>query len=223
MAAKPWNPSSFAFLFSFLFHKDFDRTSLRASWWDLVERVGWSGGNLDLVWTFVACIDDSAWFLKVWMCCSRLFFVVIFGALSCWFSWGVFGTLLLGIWWGKFVGTLRGSLCYDSPPKSMSIGARFLGFPCSRVRGVLGGISSIPPFLTSFGGIKLGYGLLMRCSYYPQSLVQVCGAIREIEVLQVFRVWVSLEVGRPVWWFGGFQAWTGLTGVLHRADRCEAT
>jgi hypothetical protein len=22
----------------------------------------------------------------------------------------------------------------------------------------------------------------MRCSYYPQSLVQVCGAIREIEV-----------------------------------------
>jgi hypothetical protein len=80
------------------------------------------------------------------------------------------------------VGTLRGSLGYDSPPKSVSKGTPFWGFPCSRVRGVLGGISSIPPFWTSFGGIKLGYVLLMRCSYYLQSLVQVCGVIREIEV-----------------------------------------
>jgi hypothetical protein len=54
-----------------------------------------------------------------------------------------------------------------------------LGF---RVRGVLGGISSIPLDLASFGGQKLGYGLLMRCSYYPQSLAQVGGAIREIKV-----------------------------------------
>jgi hypothetical protein len=61
-------------------------------------------------------------------------------------------------------------------------GLDFGVFPSSRVRGVLGGFSSIPPFWTSFGGIKLGYGLLMRCSYYPQSLVQVRGAIREIEV-----------------------------------------
>jgi hypothetical protein len=45
-----------------------------------------------------------------------------------------------------------------------------------------GGISSIPPFWASFGGIKLGYGLLMWCSYYPQSLVKVHGVIREIEV-----------------------------------------
>jgi hypothetical protein len=80
------------------------------------------------------------------------------------------------------LGTLRGSLGYDSPPKSVSKGARFWGFSRSMVRSVLGGISSIPPFWTSFGGIKLGYGLLMRCSYYPQSLVQVRGVIREIEV-----------------------------------------
>jgi hypothetical protein len=73
------------------------------------------------------------------------------------------------------VGTLRGSLGCDSPPKSVSKGARFWGFLSSKVRGVLGGISSIPPFWTSFGGIKLGYGLLT-------SLVQVRGAIREIEV-----------------------------------------
>jgi hypothetical protein len=43
-------------------------------------------------------------------------------------------------------------------------------------------ISSIPFDLASFGGQNLGYGLLMRCSYLPQSLVQVRGAIREIEV-----------------------------------------
>jgi hypothetical protein len=80
------------------------------------------------------------------------------------------------------VGTLRGSIGCDSPPKSVSKGARFWGFPSSRVRGVLGRISLIPPFWTSFGGIKLDYGLFMRCSYYPQSLIQVRGAIREIEV-----------------------------------------
>jgi hypothetical protein len=79
-------------------------------------------------------------------------------------SLGCFQDLSLGILWGKFLGTLRGSLGCDSPPKSVSKGARFWGFPSSRVCGVLGGISSIPPFWKSFGGIKLGYGLLMRCS-----------------------------------------------------------
>jgi hypothetical protein len=43
-------------------------------------------------------------------------------------------------------------------------------------------ISSIPIDFASFGGHQLGYGLPMRCSYYPQSLVQVRGAIREIGV-----------------------------------------
>jgi hypothetical protein len=62
------------------------------------EREGWSGNKLDLVWTSLWCIDDSAWFLKACMCCSRLFFLVIFGALSWWFSWSDFGTFLLGIW-----------------------------------------------------------------------------------------------------------------------------
>jgi hypothetical protein len=37
------------------------------------------------------------WFLKALLSCSRLFLVVIFGALSWWFSWDVFRTLLLGI------------------------------------------------------------------------------------------------------------------------------
>jgi hypothetical protein len=48
------------------------------------------------------------------------------------------------------------------------------------VRGVLGGISLIPLVLASFGGPNLGYGVPMRCPYYPQSLVQNRGAIREI-------------------------------------------
>jgi hypothetical protein len=41
---------------------------------------------------------------------------------------------------------------FDSPPKFLSKGARFGGFWCSRVRGVLGGIFSIPLDLASFGG-----------------------------------------------------------------------
>jgi hypothetical protein len=69
---------------------------------------------------------------------------------------------------------------FDSPPKSMSEGARFWVFLLSRVRGVLGGISSIPLDLESFGGPNLGYGVPMRCSYYGQSLVRIRGANREI-------------------------------------------
>jgi hypothetical protein len=62
------------------------------------------------------------------------------------------------------VGTLRGSLGCDSPPKSLKKSARFWGFLSSWVASASGGISSIPLFWTSFGGIKLGYELLMRCS-----------------------------------------------------------
>jgi hypothetical protein len=52
---------------------------------------------------------------------------------------------------------------------------------------VLGGISWIPLDLASFGGHKLGYGHPMWCSYYPQSLAQVRGVIREIGIW----IWVS--------------------------------
>jgi hypothetical protein len=116
-------------------------------------------------------------------------------------SLGCFRDLSLGDLMGEFVGNLRGSLGCDSPPKSVSKGARFWGFPRSRVRGVLGRISSIPPFWTTFGGIKLGYGLLMRCSYYPG------GAIREIEVW----IWGSRPAGivHPE------------LPRLHRSDRCS--
>jgi hypothetical protein len=97
------------------------------------ERVGWSGGKLDLVWTSLVCIDDSAWFLEALLCCSRLFLVVIFGALSWWFSRCVFRTLHLVIWWVKFLWTLCGSFASDSLPnfwvKGLDFGLfRVLGF-----------------------------------------------------------------------------------------------
>jgi hypothetical protein len=131
------------------------------------ERVGWSGGKLDLVWTFLVCIDDSAWFLKALSCCSRLFLVVILGALSWWFSRCVFRTLLLGIWWGNSCEPFVVLLPLIPLPNPWVKGLDFWSFRCSRVRGVLGGISSIPLDLTSFGGQNHGYGLLMRCSYHP--------------------------------------------------------
>jgi hypothetical protein len=53
---------------------------------------------------------------------------------------------------------------FDSPPKSVRKEAQFWGFLLSRVKGILGGISSIPLDLACFGGRNLGYGVPMRCS-----------------------------------------------------------
>ena len=64
----------------------------------------------------------------------------------------------------------------------MSKGAQFWGFRGSRVRGVLGGNPSIPLDSTSFGGPNRSYGMPMRYSYYPQSLVRIRGANREIGI-----------------------------------------
>jgi hypothetical protein len=178
------------------------------------ERDWWSSGKLDLVWTSLWCIDDSAWFLKAWMCCSCLFFLVIFGAFSWQFSWSDFETFLFGILWGMYAWTLRGSFAFDSPRKSVSKGARFWGFRCSRVRCVLCGISSIPLDLASYGGQNLGYGVPMRCSYYPQSFAQIHGAIQEIGSW----IWGSWPAGAVHPESSGH---TGLTGASHQSDRCR--
>jgi hypothetical protein len=90
-----------------------------------------------------------------------------------------------------------------------------LGCRCSRVRGVLGGISSIPPDLGSFGGQNRGYGLLMRCPYYPQGLVQVRGAIRGSRFgFEGVDPWVLFISSCP--------GYIGLTGALDRSGRCES-
>jgi hypothetical protein len=65
-----------------------------------LERIGWSCGKLDLVWTFMVRIDDSAWFLKTLCCFSRFpfwwfsepfpcdFLMVDLRPFSLGFSWG---------------------------------------------------------------------------------------------------------------------------------------
>jgi hypothetical protein len=72
----------------------------------------------------------------------------------------------------------------------------------------------IPLDLSSFGGHKLGYGLPMRSSYYPQSLVQVCGAIREIGFgfggVDLRVLFIPRSPGH-----------TSLTGASNRSDRCR--
>jgi hypothetical protein len=84
--------------------------------------IGW---KLDLVWTFMVCIDDSAWFLKSCLSSSRFSFLVIFGAFSWWFSQSDFEGFLLGICWGMYEWTLRGSFPFDSPPKFVRKGLDF--------------------------------------------------------------------------------------------------
>jgi hypothetical protein len=96
----------------------------------------------------------------------------------------------------------HGSFSFDSPPESVSKGARFWDFLLSGVRGVLGGISLIPPDLASFGGPNLGYGVPMRCSYYPKVM---CKFVERIERSRVgfggvdLRAVVHPELPRRDW------------------------
>jgi hypothetical protein len=54
----------------------------------------------------------------------------------------------------------------------------------------------------------------MRCSYYPQSPAQICGAIR--------RSGVGFGVVDPrVLFIPTSSGHTGLTGASHRSDRCK--
>jgi hypothetical protein len=203
------------------------------------ERDGWSGGKLDLVWTSLWFIDDSAWFLKAWICCSRSFFLVIFGAHSWRFSWSVFGTFLLGIWWGMYAWTLRGSFPFHSPPKSVGEGARFWGFRCSRVRGVLGGISSIPLDLESFGDRNLSMDypwgvptipkvLRKSVEWFGRSGVGFGGAdprVLFIPRAQATPVWpvapTSLTGADPSWVFAQVNIW--VSSLLSRVTAVSSS
>jgi hypothetical protein len=180
-----WQPSigtlaHLVFLFSLPI---FPRISIGLVW-ELHGEILWEGRMIGrqsrpCMNLFVMC----RWFGVVRQGLDVLFTFILFGDFRSpflAFSWSDFWTFLLRIWWGMYAWTLHGSFPFDSLPKSVSKGARFWGFRCSRVRGVLGGISSISLDLASFGGQKIGYRVPMRCSYYPQSLVQIRLAIREI-------------------------------------------
>jgi hypothetical protein len=65
------------------------------------------GGKLDLVRTFMVCIDGSAWFIKVVKCFSRPFFGDFWRYLLC-FSWQSFED--------DFLGTLLGVTYEDLVP-----------------------------------------------------------------------------------------------------------
>jgi hypothetical protein len=104
-ATNSLNPSSFVFSFSFIFSSSF----LGLAWELHVrsrKRDGWSGCKLDLVWTFVVCIDDWVWFLKALCCHSRF----PFGDFRCsclFFSWREFwGWFLAGFLLGVTMRTL---------------------------------------------------------------------------------------------------------------------
>jgi hypothetical protein len=60
---------------------------------------------------------------------------------------------------------------------------QFGGFLKFRESGALGGNPSIPLDLASFGGPNHSYGMPMRYSLYPQSLVKIRGANREIRMV----------------------------------------
>jgi hypothetical protein len=120
---------------------------------------------------------------------------------------GCFRDLALGDLLGEICGTHRGSLGCDSPPKSVSKGARFWSFPCSWVRGAFGGISLIPLVWTSCGGISL-IPIVPKVLFKPVD-----------------------RFGRSKLGFGGVDTavlfipscpgYTSLTGALERSDRCS--
>jgi hypothetical protein len=92
----------------------------------------------------------------------------------------------------------------------MSKGAQFWGFRSFRDRGVLGGISSIPLGLASFGGPNLGYGV-------PPTIPKVLRKSME----RFGRLGVGFGGVDPRVLFIPRAQVTCLTGASHRSDRCR--
>jgi hypothetical protein len=149
-----WNPSSFVFSFSSLFSSSF----LGLAWELHVrsrERDGWSGVKIDLLWTFMVCIDDSAWFLKSLCCLSCPPFLVIFGALCCDFCGGVLRTSSCEILLRCHVWGPCASLVGHFAPRIHLKWTRFAGFPCCSSSCPRETISSIPLDCERFESIPL--------------------------------------------------------------------
>jgi hypothetical protein len=157
------------------------------------------------------------WFGVVPQCLDGLFPFVLFGDFRSpiwWISWSVFGTFLLGIWWGMYVWTLRGSFPCDSPPKSVRKGARIWGFRCSRLE----------EFLVGFLRFPLIWQVLVDINFAMDSAWGVP------TIPKVLRKSVE-RFGRSGVGFGGVDprvlfiltssGHIGLTGASRRSDRCK--
>jgi hypothetical protein len=127
------------------------------------------GRKLDLVWTFMVCIDDSAWFLKACLRSSQFSFLVIFRAFSWRCSWRDFEAFLLGIRWGIYPCALRGYFPFDSPPKSVSKGARFWVFVVLRIVVFL---AEIVRFLL-IQRVLVDHNLAMECPWGVHTIPKV--------------------------------------------------
>jgi hypothetical protein len=140
-------------------------------------------------------------------------FLVIFGAFSGDFLGEVLRPFSLGF--GGWCMHEPFVILFPSIPlPNLWEGAQFWGFLLSRVIGVLGGNSSVPLDLASFGGPNLGYGMPMRYSYYPQSLVRIRGANQEIRIW-IWRSWPAdcCSSREPTSWPFWPVPLTGLTGA----------
>jgi hypothetical protein len=130
------------------------------------------------------------------MCCSRSFFLVIFGALSWRFCWSDFGTFLLGIWWGMYAWTLRGFFPLIPLPNPWAKGLDFGVF------GVLG----LEEFLVGFHRFLLIWQVLVDnilAMDYPWGVPTIPKVLRR-----------SVErFGRSGVGFGGVDPRVPLTGL----------
>jgi hypothetical protein len=111
--------------------------------------------------------------------------------------------------------TRRGSIPFDSPPKSVIKKAQFWGFCCPRVHGVIGENPSIPLDSMSFGGQILSYGGPWGVPTIPKVLCE--------SVERIGRSGVRLGGVDPLALFiPSYPGTTGLTGALGGSDRCES-
>jgi hypothetical protein len=103
---------------------------------------------------------------------------------------------------------------FDSPPKSVSRGARFWGFFRFRVRGVLGGNPSITLDLVSFSGLNRGYEMAMVLILSPKSCANLWSESgdRHLDLE---------ELTRGLLFILRAQIFSGLTGAFHRFDQCR--
>jgi hypothetical protein len=136
------------------------------------------GRKLDLVWTFMVCIDYSAWFLKACLSSSQFSFLVIFGAFSWWFSWGGFETFLFGIWWGCIHEPFMVLFPLSPLPNSWVKGLNFGVFV---VLGLVVFLVEILRFLL-IQRVLVDHNLAMECPWGVPTILEVlCESMERIE------------------------------------------